>query len=161
MSYTLGTWDAPEGPLAGTRVEVTRADGKGFTALRVTGPRAGEIRDFVLARAESVAVGQRVARDVVRGAELGGVRMLPAKRRTPHIRRVLAHDHGSVCAVYVHGRLRQTRATIVKALEHYSFHVAATMPGVQVPIIRLEPPAVGPCGDGKIGWCGMGPGEEP
>jgi len=162
MSYTLGTWDAPEGPLAGTRVEVTRADGKGFTALRVTGPRAAEIRDFVAARALNAAVGQRVARDAIHGTELGGVRLLPAKQRTPHIRRVLRHEHGDACLVYVHGRLRQTRDVILRSLEAYSFHVATTVPGVRVPAIQLVSSASpGPCGAGRIGWCGTAPGEEP
>lgn len=135
MSYTIGTWDAPpDGLLAGTRVEVTRADGKGFTCCRVTGPRAAEIRDFVRARAEHVADRERA------GAEARG----PA-RRTPHVRCALAGDYAcGARSVQVYGRLRQTRDVIAKALEHYSFHLATAVPGVPVPTIRLVPHLAAP-----------------
>lgn len=154
MSYTLGIYEAPaDGPLAGTRVEVTRADGKGFTCCRVTGPRAAEIRGFVVAAA--IAESARCPR---------------------HVRSVFPDDYGDARSVRVYGRLRQTRDVIAKALEHYSFHLASTFArvvvplppnavavvSVEVPTIRLTPPAApGPCGAGKVGWCGTGPGEEP
>lgn len=125
MSHTLGTWTG-EGVLAGTTVEVTRADGKGFTCLRVAGPRAEEIRDYVRARAEQAADQQRAA--------------YACSPRTPHVRCVLSGDYADGArSVLVYGRLRQTRNVVLRALELYSFHLATTMPGVAVPVIRIQP----------------------
>jgi hypothetical protein len=138
VSYVLATWTAPDdGPLAGTTIEITRADGKGFTACWVTGPRAAEIRDFVRARVEAVEV--------------------PHGRRTPHVRCALTGDYSDGArTVYVYGRLRQTRDVILRALEGYSSRLAGELLGqlpppargsmvsVTVPVIRPKAPEL-PC----------------
>lgn len=129
MSHTIGAWSAPpDGPLAGTRVEIVRADGKGFTACRATGPLASEIRDFVRDAAE-----REVDREHARAASVRG---------TPRVRFTLPDDcRGGPHSVRVYGRLRQTREVILRALADYSAHLACRLvrpdgAPVSVPIIR-------------------------
>lgn len=109
----LGTWTGEDG----TEIFLERAEGKGNTQCRVTGPRAVEIADHVAA----VATG------------------LSDKR---HVRGVWQYDTGvrgvsAGRATVVHGRLRQTRIAIERALASYVFKLAIDAIGTPIPAIRL------------------------
>lgn len=115
----LGTWTGEDG----TQIHLERAEGKGNTQCRVTGPRAVEIADHVAQFATSMIDGR-------------------------HVRGVWQYETGwryeagirgpsSGKATVVHGRLRQTRIAIERGLANYIFKLAIDTLGTPIPAIRL------------------------
>ena len=142
MSELLGIYRG-EGIFAGTDLELTRANGKGFTALRLRGPGATEARDLVCALARQVVWQQRAARDAVLGFEvMTGQHATCRWRRRPHVTEAAVDDYADgTRSIRVYGRLRQTRDVIERGLEVYASHLAAQYPGTPVPLIRFTPSA--------------------